>query len=188
MFRSFLLIFLLILIVEIVLFIQVGGHIGAGNTIIAIFATGIIGVMLVRREGIRTLATMQAKMAQGQTPGRELAEGVLLLLAGLFLLLPGFFTDVLGFLQIIPVVRAFIVKIVLGLAGHGAFTNVHNSSRTHQQTDHSFSQNGFGHSTNPFDSATQSSTKKAQPLNSKPVVLEGEYRHESEDDKDKTRL
>ncbi|WP_158089622.1 FxsA family protein [Magnetofaba australis] len=95
-----------LIIFEIWLMIQVGGEIGAGNTILAMFGTAIIGVALAQREGMKTLVTMQERLARQETPGKEMVDGVMLLLAGVFLILPGFFTDTLGFLMVFPFTRA----------------------------------------------------------------------------------
>ena len=105
--------FLLIPIVEIYLFIQVGGVIGAPATIGIVILTAIAGAWLFRAQGLSTLARARDSLRQGRAPALELLEGVLLLLAGAFLLTPGFFTDAIGFAFLIPPLRQGIVQAAL---------------------------------------------------------------------------
>ncbi|RMH20833.1 MAG: FxsA family protein, partial [Gammaproteobacteria bacterium] len=98
----FFLLFIIIPVIEIYLFIKVGAIIGAGNTILIIFVTAIIGAGMLRSQGLQTLAKIQNSLNQFQLPARELVEGVLIVIGGAFLLTPGFFTDTIGFLFLIP--------------------------------------------------------------------------------------
>lgn len=97
--------FVLVPIIEISLFIQVGQAIGGFNTIALIILTAFIGATLVRRQGLRTLQTAQLKMAQGQPPGQEMLSGLMLFVAGLLFVTPGFFTDALAVLLLLPPVQ-----------------------------------------------------------------------------------
>jgi UPF0716 protein FxsA len=96
---------LVIPILEIGVFIIVGGQIGVINTLLAIVLTAFIGTILLRQQGFALLAKAQGQMDQGKLPGKELAHGVMLLAAGLLLLTPGFVTDTIGFLLLVPAVR-----------------------------------------------------------------------------------
>lgn len=100
-----LLIFLAVPIFEVYLLIQVGSVIGALPTVALVVLTAVIGVGLLRHQGLATLARAQQSLNAGQMPAIELLEGVGLLVAGAFLLTPGFFTDTLGFLLLIPTFR-----------------------------------------------------------------------------------
>lgn len=110
MFRSLLLLPLVILIVELYVLIQVGGIIGAGWTIFLLFATAVVGVYLLRLQGFQTLAHAQSSLTRGEMPAAEMFDGMLLLLSGFMLLLPGFMTDIVGFLLLIPTLRHAITK------------------------------------------------------------------------------
>ena len=112
-FALLILIFLIVPIVEIYLFIQVGGVIGAPATIGIVLLTAVAGAWLFRAQGLSTLARARNSMAQGQVPAMELMEGVFLLLAGAFLLTPGFFTDALGFAFLIPPLRRGLIQLAL---------------------------------------------------------------------------
>ncbi len=116
--------FIAVPVVEIYLFIEVGGAIGTWPTVGLVVLTAVIGATLLRMQGLYTLNRVQTAMARGELPTLIMLEGVVLLLCGALLLTPGFFTDALGFLGLIPPLRqAMIAKLFLrGLqAGpHGA--------------------------------------------------------------------
>ncbi len=125
MFPVVAIIFLIIPIVEVYLLIQVGQVIGAIWTIFLVVLTAVIGVWLLKIQGISTLMRAQQKMQAGQTPAREMLEGVVLVLAGAFLLTPGFLTDTVGFMLLFPPMRVWLVnKFVSKMMMSGRFTNL----------------------------------------------------------------
>jgi UPF0716 protein FxsA len=95
-------------LIEIALFIEVGGWIGLWPTIATVVATALIGTSLLRRQGLATLQRAQAEMAAQRMPVRELFDGACLLVAGVLLLTPGFLTDAIGFVLLIPPLRSTI--------------------------------------------------------------------------------
>ena len=109
MFPVFALIFLIVPLVEIYILIQVGQVIGALWTVFFVVLTAVIGVQLLKSQGLSTLSRAQQKMHQGELPAEELLEGMALLLAGAFLLTPGFVTDTFGFVLLFPPGRAMII-------------------------------------------------------------------------------
>ncbi len=108
MFPLFAIIFLLVPIVEIYLLIQVGQVIGAGWTILLVVLTAVIGVWLLRIQGLSTLTRAQQKLQENELPAREILEGMGLVVAGALLLTPGFFTDAVGFLLLFPPTRIWL--------------------------------------------------------------------------------
>ncbi len=100
-----LLLFIAVPIIEIALFIELGGWLGLWPTLGLVVLTAIIGTTLMRQQGMSVLADAQQKMAQGEPPVASLFHGLCLLLAGVLLVTPGFFTDVVGFLLLVPPVR-----------------------------------------------------------------------------------
>lgn len=132
------LIFILVPIIEMYFLIQVGSVIGAGWTILLVVATAVIGAWLVRAQGFGLINKAQTMMAQGQMPAMEMAEGLLIFLAGALLLTPGFFTDTLGFLLLVPPLRRGMIKWLgsrgmLAMAGtaHGPGGARHGAHYTH---------------------------------------------------------
>ncbi len=96
-------------LIEIYLFIELGGLIGALPTVLLIIVTALIGVSLLRAQGFNTMAKFQQEVATGQLPATTMLEGVALILGGALLLTPGFLTDSIGFLCLIPFTRQTII-------------------------------------------------------------------------------
>lgn len=100
--------FVIVPIIEIALFIEVGGWVGLWNTIALVVLTAIIGTALLRTQGLETLRRAQESAERNVFPVTELFDGLCLLVAGVLLLTPGFLTDTLGFLLLIPPVRRIV--------------------------------------------------------------------------------
>ena len=116
-------IFLIVPVFEIYLLIEVGQVIGALWTAFLVVLTAVIGVRLLKIQGISTLRRAQNKMQSAQAPAQEMLEGVGLILAGAFLLTPGFFTDTVGFVLLFPPARIWLVsKVVSYLMASGRFS------------------------------------------------------------------
>lgn len=114
-----LLAFILVPLLEIGLFIEIGGAIGALSTIALVILTAILGVSLLRLQGLITLARIREKLDQGEIPATDLAEGLILLVAAVLLLTPGFFTDAVGFLSLVPALRRpLALRLLHYLATH----------------------------------------------------------------------
>ncbi len=101
-------------LMEIWVFIEVGGRIGATSTIAIIVLTGVAGALLLRIQGLGVLLRARKTMEQGLTPVAEVLDGVCLMIAGLMLLTPGFVTDAIGALLFIPPARRLIAYWALG--------------------------------------------------------------------------
>ena len=114
--NSVLIALILVPIVEIYLFIKIGGQIGAFNTISLIFITAIIGVFYARYEGLNTLRSGFSQLIKNEAPIYEIISGAAIAFAALLLIVPGFATDLLGFLLIFPLTRKlFFGKIIKNL-------------------------------------------------------------------------
>ena len=101
---------ILIPVVEIYLFIEIGGKIGAFNTISLIFITAFVGVLYARYEGFNTLRSGMSQMVKNELPVYEIISGAALAFAALLLIIPGFATDLIGFLIIFPPTRKLIFR------------------------------------------------------------------------------
>ncbi len=105
-----LLAFVAIPMIEIALFIKVGGLIGLWPTMAIILLTAILGSWLVRMQGAMALADLRGSLQELRDPTLPIAHGAMILLAGALLITPGFFTDTLGLLLLVPAVRAAILR------------------------------------------------------------------------------
>ncbi|MGH6904217.1 MAG: FxsA family protein [Geminicoccaceae bacterium] len=97
-------------LLEIALFIEVGGWIGLGPTLALVVLTAVIGGWLVRRQGIGVLLRAQRQLADGILPVVEVFEGLCVVIGGALLLAPGFFTDAVGALLLVPAVRRALYR------------------------------------------------------------------------------
>ncbi|MDQ2090314.1 FxsA family protein [Marimonas arenosa] len=92
-------------LIEIALFIKLGGAIGLGYTLLIVVLTAVLGTWLVRSQGIAALSDVQRSFNELSDPTEPLAHGAMILFSGALLLTPGFFTDALGFALLVPGVR-----------------------------------------------------------------------------------
>ncbi|MHA6264271.1 FxsA family protein [Arenibacterium sp. CAU 1754] len=105
-----LLAFVLVPIIEIALFIQVGGAIGMWPTLGIVVLTAVLGTWLVRTQGRIALNNLSRSFSELNDPTEPLAHGAMILVAGVLLLTPGFFTDAVGFALLMPPVRVAVYK------------------------------------------------------------------------------
>jgi len=164
-FPILLLMFIFVPIIEIGLFISVGGYLGLWPTIALVLITAFVGASLVRSQGLQTLMSVQNRLQQGELPAQQILEGVMLAVSGVLLLTPGFMTDALGMLVLLPAPRAAMAKYLM-------------SKMTVQSVGGGF-QGGFGSGNfqqGPFDQ---------EPFNQQPKdgnTFEGEYERKDGDD------
>ena len=111
--------FILVPLIELALLIQVGQWIGVWPTVALVAVTGVMGVILVRQEGVRTMARIQLELSRGQLPHRALLDGACLLVAGAFLMTPGVLTDALAFALLLPPARGLIQRWVVARLKRG---------------------------------------------------------------------
>jgi UPF0716 protein FxsA len=109
-FPIILFLFIAVPIIEIGLFIQVGGYLGLWPIIGLVLITAFVGASLVRSQGLQTLLTMQQRLQDGELPAQQILEGVLLAVAGVLLLTPGFMTDLMGMFVLLPGPRAMLAR------------------------------------------------------------------------------
>ena len=115
MFFYLLIIFIILPIIEISIFIQVGGFVGTFNTILIIFLTAAVGVYFVRQQGFRTFQKIAVELQNQQIPVQGMFDGLVILISGILLVTPGFLTDIIGFLGLIPQTRVFLLGIIKNL-------------------------------------------------------------------------
>lgn len=92
--------------VEVVVFALLARWLGFGVTVLAAVAVSLLGLLLLRREGVRAWHGFRAAVADGQPPGDQITDGLLGLAAGVLLAVPGFVTGAVGALLVLPPVRA----------------------------------------------------------------------------------
>jgi len=102
--------FLAVPLIEIALFIQVGGAIGLWPTLAIVVLTAVLGTWLVRTQGALAIGQLRSSFSELNDPTEPLAHGAMILIAGALLLTPGFFTDAVGFALLTPPVRKAVFE------------------------------------------------------------------------------
>jgi UPF0716 protein FxsA len=102
--------FVAVPLIEIALFIQVGGLIGLWPTLAIVVITALLGTHLVRSQGAAALGQLRSSFNELRDPSEPLAHGAMILFAGALLLTPGFFTDAVGFSLLVPGVRRALMR------------------------------------------------------------------------------
>jgi UPF0716 protein FxsA len=97
-------------LIEIALFIKIGGWIGLGPTLALIVLSAVMGAWIVRQQGISVMLRAQRELAEGSLPVLRAFEGLCLAIAGVLLITPGFFTDAIGALLLVPAVRRVLYR------------------------------------------------------------------------------
>jgi len=120
-----LLAFILVPLLEIAVFIQVGSRIGTWPTVALVVLTAVLGTALIRAQGLSTLARAQQAIEREELPVAEIFDGLCLLIAGALLLTPGFVTDAMGFALLVPPVRTAAARGIWHLVRGRGGVDIH---------------------------------------------------------------
>ena len=99
-------------LVELLLLVRIAEMTSFSFTILLVIATGIVGGILTKIEGLRVLSKIQYELNTGRLPGDSLLDGAMVLVAGALLLTPGVITDCLGFGLLFPPTRNLLKKML----------------------------------------------------------------------------
>lgn len=99
-------------LLDFVLLFSIGSQIGLLATLLLVLGTGVIGLQLIRQEGISTLARARQRMQKGEIPSNELFTGAALIFGGALLMAPGFLSDALGLACLLPSARQLLMKVL----------------------------------------------------------------------------
>ncbi len=115
---AFLLLFIAFPLIEIMVLIKAGEEIGFWPTIGLLFAAGVLGVLVIRRQGVTMVGRMLNAVNEGRLPLEPMLDGYAMVVAGALLIMPGFVSDAIGLLLLVPPVRTFAIRRALsGVAG-----------------------------------------------------------------------
>lgn len=109
------LLFILMPLIELAILVYLGTIIGALYTILIVVATGILGAVMARHQGLAALSRIRSSIESGIMPANELFDGALILAGGLLLLTPGIITDIVGFAVLVPQTRRIIRRWIRSL-------------------------------------------------------------------------
>ncbi len=108
--RFIFLIFIIVPLVEMLLLFEVAERIGGWSTLGLVVLTAVIGIQILKQQGLATLTRANQRIGSGELPAQEMLEGLFLAVGGAFLLTPGFITDFLGFVFLIGPTRRLLVQ------------------------------------------------------------------------------
>lgn len=122
--------FIVVPILELYVIIQVGQLIGVVPTLVLLLADALLGSMLLKHQGRGAWRRFNEALAARRFPGREVADGVLIVIGGTLLLTPGFITDIFGVFLLLPPTRAIARRLLKRLTiGRFAVVSVGSSGR-----------------------------------------------------------
>ena len=110
-----------VLAAEIAFMVNVADAIGILPTVLLLIGIGVLGAMLIRRQGLATLTRMHAALQAGKLPVADLFDGACILIAGLMMALPGFLSDIVGCLLLLPPLRTLLYKALARRTRHVGF-------------------------------------------------------------------
>ena len=100
--RNFIISLLLLPLIELIIFLLAGNIIGITETLIIVIGTGILGGVLLKKQGLKAIRNVQVQLNQGIMPGDAILDSFCVLVGGLLLLFPGFLTDIVGVIILFP--------------------------------------------------------------------------------------
>ncbi len=125
MFGRFLLLFILVPFIEMIILIRLGDYIGFWPTLALIILMGLLGLTMVRSQGMSVLRNFRKNIDAGVPPGQALLDGALIFAGGLLLITPGLITDIVGLLLLFPLTRKRISKLIAPWLVHKFFNSGH---------------------------------------------------------------
>ncbi|OAZ96149.1 FxsA family protein [Halomonas sp. G11] len=124
-------------LLDFVILFSIGSQIGLLMTLLLVIGTGVVGLHLIRKEGVATFARARQRMQAGEIPSSELFTGAALIFGGALLMAPGFLSDALGLACLVPNARRLLFKLLtaLGLKVATHRTSGHDPSWAYQQDE-----------------------------------------------------
>ncbi|WP_431027504.1 FxsA family protein [Lysinibacillus sp. LZ02] len=110
--RNFLFALIAFMFAEIATFIVVGKWLGVFPTLMLIVLTGALGVYMLKKQGTKSLQSIQTAIAQGQAPGVALVEAFMMFIGAVLLVLPGFLSDIIGLMMFTSFTRGIFKPII----------------------------------------------------------------------------
>ncbi len=123
-------------LLEIAVFIQVGGFLGLWTTLAIVVATAVLGTAMLQIQGFGILRKAEQHLDKGELPIAEVVSGVFLLVAGTLLLVPGFVTDAVGFALFVPAIRLALGRFILQRMMSGGSFQVYTYGGPNPRKDH----------------------------------------------------
>lgn len=129
-------------LLDFVILFSIGSQIGLLITLLLVIGTGVVGLHLIRKEGVATFSRARQRMQAGEIPSNELFTGAALIFGGALLMAPGFLSDALGLACLVPDARRLLFKLLtaLGLKVTAQRTGGSYTSHAYQQNEAGYRQ------------------------------------------------
>ena len=133
-------------------FIYVGNEIGGLLTLLGVFVTAIVGMALLKNQGLSVLNRIRNDLTNGQSSVSSVADSIALIIGGVLMLIPGYLTDILGLFLFVPGLRTFAgiysIKWIMNHKKFNGFVNVNvnaaqSERKSHSKTKHRKNPLGF---------------------------------------------
>ena len=159
-------------------FIYIGSEIGGLLTLLGVFVTAILGIALLKRQGLTVLSQMQADLAKGRAPVSSITNSISMFVGGALMLIPGYVTDAIGFLLFLPGIRTlagiYLLQWMAKSKRFTGFTNFDSKPFGNAASDNSASGTA-GHQHMPF-------TKQQHKMMDDDNIIEGEFEERPDHD------
>ncbi len=122
---------ILLPLAEIAGFVVVGQWVGLWTTLALVLLSGLLGMLLLRMQGLQVLRQLSEDGREGRVPGETIVHGAMIVIASLLLMIPGFITDIIGIALFIPGVRRLIWSSIgrrIVVTGSSSFRREHRYS------------------------------------------------------------
>ena len=165
---------------ELSVFIAIGSEIGVLLTIIGIVVTAMVGIWLLKSQGRAILATLQHKIARGETPVASMADGVAIAAGAVLMLMPGYITDAMGLLLFVPGIRTFfgaglIRRMVSRSSGRFSFRAGMGQPAMGRSEAEGSRGGGFDHDFDPYQKAHGTRPSASHQDTPDDAVIEGDF-------------
>jgi UPF0716 protein FxsA len=104
----FLITFFTVIYMEFIVFAEVADGIGTLSALLLTIVTAVLGIYIIRQEGLKVLLNMKQTVDRGDSPVKDMIHGFFLAVAGFFFLMPGFITDSIAILLAIAPIREML--------------------------------------------------------------------------------
>jgi len=99
-------------VAEVAALVLAGRSIGVLPTVLTLLVVAVLGLWLMKREGLSAWRSLTEATRAGRMPTAEVANAAIVLLAGALLVLPGFLTDVVALVLLLPVTRPAAARLL----------------------------------------------------------------------------
>lgn len=98
-----------LVVAEAAMFLAVARLLGSFTALFLLFATSVVGGLVLARMGKRLAGRLADMLSQRDLAVTEASGGLLTMIGGLLLVLPGFLTDAAGLLLLLPAVQRRLI-------------------------------------------------------------------------------